>query len=541
MYSLTEKQLFWITVLISLLFVSLPLLVQLPFRDNVYVSWEGAYRLYIGQLPFKDFGIPVGPGMWIMPAIFFKIFGPYVYTLVITQVFLNFISLISLRSILNTLRVKPEVILVSILLLCLSYIMINFWPWYNQSVFVYQLVGTALLLKGLYHGNRVWGNILVFLSGLFLVWSLFTKQDGGALGILICGILLVVYTILTRKFVPLLVWVASLTLFLLLAIVPFLPYDFSYWFNYGQFPHYSRVSAMDLLNDWFMESKWIKFFILSALVLIVLSYRHHTLKSLWSYWKEHTEEVLLNLFTLGILVQAAIIQVTSFSPPEGNFYFYTFGVMFLLHRISLGKDTSRVWIVGLTIVLVSVWWSDNYWKYTSKVFAKFLPKEKDRKKEVSKHTWADLGEEVKFPPQLQHTWTTSEFEVLKNMKLPPATLEGIRQLKKNPIWQKENLRVLNMTEITFLAKEFNFVPEHNSSHPLWFHKHVGMFDREVEYLCGEIEKGTYDVILFEPIPYLRDYFTNAVHDCAKEHYEHLMGFPAPKVDTESSIQVYLKK
>lgn len=541
-FKLSEKQLLIIELTLTVVFVSLPLLVQLPFRDNLYVSWEGAYRLSTGQLPYKDFGIPVGPGMWLMPAIFFKLFGPYLFSLVKAQALLNFISIISLRTILKKFQVKGEVILITVLLFCLSYIMINFWPWYNQSVFVYQLAGTALLVSGLFSEVKWKRVILIILSAFFIGLAIFTKQDGGAMALCNAGLLLVVYCILRKEILPIIVFAVSFLAFLALAILPFLNHEIGYWFNYGQPPHYSRVSLMDLLNDWFLESKWLKFFFLSAGLLIFLNYRKYKLTELWQYLREHPQDTLFNLFILGILFQAAVIQVTSFSPPEGNYYFYAFGVAYLLHKLSQNLETSKVWIVGAATIVIMIWWSDNYWKYTSKVFSKFLSGEKDRKMEVSKYTWTEIDEDAaKYPLQLQHTWETSEFRTIKDIKLPPKTLQGIRDLKQLDVWKKKDLRVLNMSELTFLAFEFGYTPEHSSKHPLWYHKHVGIFDREIQYLCDQVNNQVYDVIIFEPIPYLRDYFANEVHDCARSNYKHVMSFPAPKVDTKSSIEVYIKE
>ena len=63
-------------VLIILLLACVPLFIHLPYRVNIFLSWEGAYRMSQGQLPFRDFGTPLGGMYWVIPAIFFKVFGP---------------------------------------------------------------------------------------------------------------------------------------------------------------------------------------------------------------------------------------------------------------------------------------------------------------------------------------------------------------------------------------------------------------------------------------------------------------------------------
>src|ERR1044071_6262468 len=37
-----------------------PLFTTFPYRVNIFLSWEGAYRMSIGQMPYKDFGTPLG-------------------------------------------------------------------------------------------------------------------------------------------------------------------------------------------------------------------------------------------------------------------------------------------------------------------------------------------------------------------------------------------------------------------------------------------------------------------------------------------------
>src|ERR1700712_4275688 len=108
-------------VLLIVLLACIPLLIHLPYRVNIFLSWEGAYRISRGQLPFRDFGTPLGGMYWVIPAIFFKLFGTQMFTLVKAQVFINIISGFAFRSILKSCKVKPGIIFVSIVLYCLSF------------------------------------------------------------------------------------------------------------------------------------------------------------------------------------------------------------------------------------------------------------------------------------------------------------------------------------------------------------------------------------------------------------------------------------
>ncbi|MEO8712078.1 MAG: hypothetical protein ABI405_08160 [Parafilimonas sp.] len=59
-------------VFIIIAFCFVPVFLSFPYRVNIFLSWEGAYRLYLGQIPYKDFGLPMGFTYWVVPAIFFK-------------------------------------------------------------------------------------------------------------------------------------------------------------------------------------------------------------------------------------------------------------------------------------------------------------------------------------------------------------------------------------------------------------------------------------------------------------------------------------
>src|SRR5260370_34633640 len=128
--NLTAKAEFLIIVLLA----CIPLFIQLPYRVNIFLSWEGAYRMSEGQLPFRDFGIPLGGMFWVIPAFFFKVFGAKLITLIKAQVLINIIAGLSFRSILISLSVDKGTRLASVLLFCISYSFFNFWPWYNHSV-----------------------------------------------------------------------------------------------------------------------------------------------------------------------------------------------------------------------------------------------------------------------------------------------------------------------------------------------------------------------------------------------------------------------
>src|SRR5688572_18178782 len=100
-------------VFLIIVLASVPLFSSFPYRVNIFLSWEGAYRMSQGELPFRDFGTPLGGMYWVIPAIFFKIFGAKMITLVKAQVFINIIAGLSFRSILKSLPTGAAIRFVS--------------------------------------------------------------------------------------------------------------------------------------------------------------------------------------------------------------------------------------------------------------------------------------------------------------------------------------------------------------------------------------------------------------------------------------------
>ncbi len=173
-----------IDLVLVLPFLLLPLVVKLPYRVNIFLTYEGAYRMFLGQIPFRDYGQPVGFGFWLIPLLFFKLFSPTFLSLIKAQVFINLISLAALRGILYRVKLKPIAVTSTLLIFCLVYVIYNFWPWYNHIVVVFELV-TFYFLTSFSNTPRKWAYYLyLVLAGFFCFLTLFTKQDVGGICLL---------------------------------------------------------------------------------------------------------------------------------------------------------------------------------------------------------------------------------------------------------------------------------------------------------------------------------------------------------------------
>ncbi len=528
---LSPRKVLFLELGIILLFTALPLLTELPYRVNIFLTWEGAYRMYLGQFPFQDFGMPLGYGFWIIPYLSFLLFGPYLISLVIAQAFINLISLLAFRGILKIFGLSPVQILISVTVLCLSFVLINFWPWYNHTVFVFELIGLYFLFHYLFKAKSI---IFLGLAAFFTALCFFTKQDAGGLAFALTIALLIANCIVDKEVKSIILFTGFYILSICLFILPLLSYDFSYWFNHGQPPHFSRVNLLDFLTAFFEESLWIKFYIGCIITIALVRFKT------WSSLREDKSFLLFTLLTLGIMVQAMIIQVTSFSPITVNYYFHSFAIAFLLYNLSGLINFEKVWITVLILLTVFFWRSENYWKYSKRLIGIALPSifAPPPPGAVSRYSWAPKTDSVKSE---RFQWELTSYKTLRRIKLPENTADGLdRLIEQNK--GKKDLQVLNMSNLSILAYELGYTPESGVKYPLWYHKGVAFFDREKQMLCENVRSSKYDIILFEDMPDVDNFFPYAVRDCALDEgrYKLVDRFISPTGYPTDSVSVYVR-
>jgi hypothetical protein len=333
---------------------------------------------------------------------------------------------------------------------------------------------------------------------------------------------------------------------LLLIIAPFLKYGFGYWFNHGQAPHTARVSAFDITEEFLGASQWIKFYLFLLVVLILVRYRGRARASL----KDDRKEILLVVLTLGILGEAAIFQVTSYTPPDNNIFFHSFAfaavLTLLLPLLKVDLGTGR-WVVILSAGVL-LWWSGTWWKYTARVAAKLLPHREQAKSAtgenvVNRSTYMINRDTAGDIPMDQ--WVECGLPGFERISMPAPTVAGIRRLMDMKLIKEGRgggLKVLNMSELTPLAAVVPFALERNGSLPLWYHLGVGMFNRQADTFETRIRDRYYDLVLFEYIPTLNNFYPFRVRDTLKQYYRQVDAFMAPRRggETMGNIEVFVR-
>lgn len=518
--SITEKQLLALELIIATVFCFTPLLFNNPYRINIFLSWEGAYRLYLGQMPFRDYSLPMGYGYWVIPALFFKIFGPYFYSLIKAQVFINLVSVLAFRSVLKELGVKPIVIFFSVIVFCFSYVSFNFWPWYNHVVFVFELVGIYFTLRAILKSNgwKVWLNL--GLGAFFTFFALFTKQDIGGLALFIMLGILVYNAWQDRSAKKLLAFMGAYAIFAAVFILPLLKYDFLYWYNYGQFPHKSRLVITDFLNEILGWAYWEKFFLL-VIVLFVLDKARAG-----AAFYEDKKEVLFAFICIAVIGQALIIPVTSPVPERNEVFFYAFGFAYCLANLRLNLDLARWPYLAVCFTFVVFWWTGIYWRNVQRVIAK-APTVVKANEKTGKHKYR----------------LAKEYKSMEKLFLAENTLDGIKKIMELDVVKNtdpKKLRVLNMSELTSLAYEIGYTPL--THQPMWFHQTVSIFDKEVDWFCQKVASKEYDLVIFESVSpkEVINFYPEDVRKCLEQHYKFEFSFLAPRHPEESFVYVFTK-
>lgn len=543
-----NRAIFFIELLLIFSVSCLPLFLTFPYHINIFLSWEGAYRLYLGQIPFKDFGLPLGIGYWLIPAFFFRLFGPKLFTLIYAQVFINMISGLAFRSILRSLGLDPGLRLVGIVLYIISFSFFNFLPWYNHTNIVFEFIGFAALLKFIFRPESA--NRLLYLAGaaFFFVLSFFTKQDGGAMGIALSLAIMLINLLYERRFLNIAAFTGFLVLFFGLFILPFIPYHIGYWFNHGQAPHSSRISLPEITETLLNGSEWIKFYFLMIILLTVLSAR-----SVSRFFSDQKETIFLFL-TLGLLAEASIYQVTSYTPPDMNIFYHSFAFTYILSHLGIAAEFRKVKIVLLTVFLVLIWWSGAYYRSFNKYINRFLPQPSSSAQAFQSSTGKSDGIHeniinrhtyILTPPDtllLADTarWVLSTMPSFAKVLMPPGTVKGMNAIAALKVLSAPApVMVLNMTELTPLERDLHFKLETGSDIPLWHHLGVGMFQQQTTMYAGKVKHNFYPLVLFEYIPNLNNFYPFRLRDTLQKYYIKVLDFPAPRrPNLGSRVEVY---
>ncbi|MFZ2738202.1 MAG: hypothetical protein WAY02_08210 [Burkholderiaceae bacterium] len=443
------------------------------FRDYA-IAFEGSYRLFLGQVPYRDFGAPVGPASFVIPALFFKLFEPNWTVFLLSQQFQNACLLVLVYALLGRIGTRALIRRIALLSFSVFYLLLLTHPWYNSTGALLLVAGALCALGS--------SRISVVAAGLLAGLAVLAKQDFGLLTLLIAGFFVAVVSLGSDrdKILPgldcmrdrarLLALAINLLLFAFSAVAVIALFiqatdaeQFKYWFNYGQKPHEARsISLRDLFGNSFGTLGWVT----SLIALARNNFR---------------------LLVASIFITAASVSRTTSGLGFTHYYFVAFLPVIVDECLQL-----KIRFKAL-VVLVELYTSARVMiRPVSDVYHVF----ESVALHQPEHFFFDYRKLSRpmagFPAELQ--------AFSPHMQAPQQTIDTILELKRIAAEKRAaapgaELKVLNLTELTPIYTELSAAPPKGL--PLWFHTKVSIFPRQIDQLNETLAGQAFDIILLQ--------------------------------------------
>ena len=479
----------------------------LLFRDYS-ILWEGAYRLSLGQVPYIDFGTPVGPVSFVIPAIFFKLFSASWFVMQLSQMFENALLLVLAYLLLKRLQFTQVNINKAIACFSFLYLVFLSHPWYNSSAFLCFLTSMVLLLSTSRWSLMVAG----FMGGICFL----AKQDYGVMNL--CLGSLVILLTQAQQYGPyrqitfqlsalkdlnrLKSIVSAGVLFLSCFVLPIVIFismvdstHFFYWFNYGQAPHEIRkIHIWDFANHGNL--------FLPACIAFYFAYR----------------TVRTDVLFAGIFFICAFIVSSTSGLDYTAFFFFLF-LPLLLQTVNDKGLVSKRWLsILLTLAVLTCI------AFPAKYMYRLVQTTIMAKAEPFSFRHVYVTRPVQAYPE--------SMPFFKNVMGSDDSVVMIKQLqeiaKANP---DKTLEVLNISELTPIYAELGSAPPLH--YPLWYHTKISLFPREIKMIDRDIDENKFDIILLQDAHGQANFDEFLTRLQKNPHYQTLRerGFVSPTTST----------
>jgi 4-amino-4-deoxy-L-arabinose transferase-like glycosyltransferase len=156
------------------------------------IVFDGGYRVFLGQVPYRDFFIPTGPMVFWLQGAFFHIFGVTYRTYILHAALVN--AAASLLAFWWVRTIYPGAFAHAFLAAVLT----AFWfyppfgtPWFEQTAFFFHFCSMVLLVRALADGDPDWREPLLTQRGYWMLaaagfaacLSFLSKQNAGLLAV----------------------------------------------------------------------------------------------------------------------------------------------------------------------------------------------------------------------------------------------------------------------------------------------------------------------------------------------------------------------
>ncbi len=144
---------------------------------------DGAWRILLGQVPYRDFSVYFGPLLFYLQALFFKVFGMQLYSGVIHAAVMNMVA--TLVTYWGMRRLMGASVISSLggsLLTALWFYSPMSWPWFDITGYLFLMISLLLVWRG--------GKGSLFLSGFFCALTWLCKANVAAVSSMVLPIVL---------------------------------------------------------------------------------------------------------------------------------------------------------------------------------------------------------------------------------------------------------------------------------------------------------------------------------------------------------------
>jgi len=164
------------------------------FAFDQSIVFDGGFRIFSGQIPYKDFLIPFGPIVFCIQAVFFKIFGVNYFAYIFAAAFINLLATFLSYWLITILYPDRRYFgLISGLLTAVWFYPPFGTPWPDQTSFFFFLSGLFFIIYAILKElNPKLRLLIIFCSGVLIFLAFCSKQNVGLL-ILPLFVTLIIY------------------------------------------------------------------------------------------------------------------------------------------------------------------------------------------------------------------------------------------------------------------------------------------------------------------------------------------------------------
>ncbi|MGV8163190.1 MAG: glycosyltransferase family 39 protein [Candidatus Nanoarchaeia archaeon] len=261
------------------------------------VIFDGGYRIFLGQTPYQDFFMPVGPITMYLLGFFNHIMGPTLNAMVLQVAVLSLILSLLFYSI--VVKYFGKVFSV-FLALCfhLSYTGVIGYPWYTETAFFFFVLNLLLIVK--FFENKKINKYLLAISAILAILSFYSKQDTGCLHFLS---VLVYFSYTYYKDIKKVLLYYFIPYIILIPTIFFSAPGMSTWFMLSNDAMGSRLAT-------YFSIEYILIYVGTRTVYSLSAYL--SLFLLYLLWKEKNFDARrIIILLLGLNITLVIVQLTS--------------------------------------------------------------------------------------------------------------------------------------------------------------------------------------------------------------------------------------